>query len=102
MANPPKAKGTGGETELLRALRDRGITVQRTSAGKTFDLQRLGEAPVIQALATRPDYGQWLVTMRLDDFALLLPNPCGLEIEVKRYKRFSHHGIFESKFGGKT
>lgn len=102
MANPPKQKGTQGETELLRELANRHVYVKRTSPGMNYDLVRYAYEPVIQALATRPDYGQWLVTMDLDAFAMLVPVESTLQIEVKRYKRFAHHGIYTAKFGGKT
>ena len=110
MANPSKAKGTGGETELLRALETYGLDgLRRTSPGQLFDIERDGHNPV-EALATRPDHGQWLVTVKLDDFAEMYAaldqdsqdewrRWVGLRIEVKRYKRFSLHTIFEGKFG---
>lgn len=115
MANPSKAKGTGGETELLRALLGRGVLgVRRTSPGKLWDLERPAEDAndYINALATRPDRGQWLVTLSLDDFCALVRYDdtasgergiplSGLRVEVKRYARFALHRIFESKFGGK-
>ena len=49
-----------------------------------------------------------MVTMRLDDFVILLRNtmpeydgsmPWETHIEVKRYARFALHSIFEAKFG---
>lgn len=99
MVNPPKQKGTKGETELLRELAGRHVYVSRTSAGMPYDLLRAAYTPVIEALATRPDRGEWLVTIDLDTFALLVPVESTLHIEVKRYKRFAHHGIFKAKFG---
>lgn len=105
MANAPKKKGTAGETELRKILFRNGIDVHRTSAGRVYDLERTGldgETPV-QALATRPDKGQWLVTMSLDDFMWMfnfLSPTIPLHIEVKRYVRFALHSIWNKKFGG--
>jgi len=115
MSNPSKAKGTGGETELLRLLDDEGLKFVRMPASADYDLtnatpNRLELEP-LEVLATRPDRGQWLVTMRAKDFAALLgftedmsypvPGPWETHIEVKRYARFSLHTIFENKFGRK-
>lgn len=93
-----KQKGTGGETELLRLLALPGLV--RTPASSTYDLSRPAVGPwfgpPIQALATRPDRGQWLITLRATDFAELVgETEAPLEIEVKRYRRFSLHSIFE-------
>jgi hypothetical protein len=100
VANPPRKKGTAGETELLGALDISGLT--RTPASSTFDLHRPGPtAPPVRVLATRPDRGQWLFTVDLETFKMLLafvPSK-PLEIEVKRYRRFSLHSIFRAKFG---
>lgn len=104
MANPPKKKGTGGETELLRLLENHHPGITRTQPGELYDLRAPGELPPFQILATRPDRGQWLITMSLDDYLSLTPaNTHGyrrqVHIEVKRYARFSLHTIFEKKFG---
>lgn len=117
MTNPPKKKGTGGETELLRLLAAQGITFLRTPASTPYDLEHFGTSfdpndkpMLIEALATRPDRGQWLVTVDLPTFAILLnglmhalaamDEEPDVHIEVKRYARFSLHTIFEGKFGG--
>jgi hypothetical protein len=109
VANPSKQKGTGGETELLRLLAERGILVKRREAGAIRDLRREGWEPGVRALATRPDRGQWLFTMDLPTFCEFI-HMCdveaeevsamvsALDIEVKRYARFSLHSIFEKKF----
>lgn len=105
MANPSKQKGTAGETELRKKLDFIGAF--RMPAGARFDLMVSGADPAIGLLATRPDRGEWLLTLRLEDF-LDLRNPGhlydehqrALNIEVKRYKKFSLHTIFASKFGG--
>ena len=107
MTNKPKAKGTGGETELRRALEEQGIDVRRTPAATVWDLERDGALPPVEILATRPDRGQWLVTMNLWDFARIFrrkfpENILALRVEVKRYKRFSLHTLFEGKFGSKV
>ena len=109
MANPPKAKGTGAETELKRRLAEYGIEVQRTAASSTYDLDRGAGDEGLEILATRPDRGEWLVTLRLHDLATLIniadANPLTsagvlpLHIEVNRYARFALHTIFKNKFG---
>ncbi len=109
MANPPKKKGTAAETELRDILDLQGLGFVRTPPTTTYDLtnavpERLELEP-LEVLATRPDRGEWLVTMRVKDFAYLLKLTGGItttwetHIEVKRYKRFSLHTIFEKKFG---
>lgn len=112
MANPSKAKGTGGETELLRRLHAHGWhRFRRTPPGRAWDLEDPGYTgpgahnKPLELLVTRPDKGQWLVTLRLDDLLAMLDSGKGaddaMRIEVKRYKKFAIHNIFESKFGGK-
>ena len=104
MTNPPKKKGTAGETELKRILEHYGVMVRRTPPGTAWDLER--DAPSdgpyilpIDALATRPDKGEWLVTLRLQDYAeLVRDDPAPLRIESKRYARFALHTIFGRKF----
>ena len=109
MTNKPKAKGTGGETELLRLLGIHGLV--RTPASSPVDLARPGWDPAIEVLATRPDHGQWLMTIDLPTFLSLLgaldhagegAPPLRLSIEVKRYKKFAHHTLYEGKFGSKV
>lgn len=109
MANPPKQKGTRGETELQRLLDEYGIEVTRTSPGASWDLERPAEDGYesLDALAIRPDRGRWLVTVDLDTFAYLVDladdfsrAKLGLRIEVKRYARSSLHTTYEKKFGG--
>jgi hypothetical protein len=108
MSNPPRAKGTSGEREVLLRLRELygEKNVVRTPPGSVVDIIATGLGPQqdrfvapIDALYTRPDAGQWLVTIRASDFEDLLwhgsPN---LRVEVKRYRRFAIHAIFESKF----
>lgn len=110
MANPSKQKGTGGETELVRLFETQGFVFVRTPPTTNFDLRHGGGGLVggLNVLATRPDHGQWLVTLRQEDFADLLrvseawyEMTCPVNVEVKRYKRFALHGTWESKFGGK-
>jgi hypothetical protein len=103
MANPPRQKGTKFETEVCRAF---GYsTLKRTAASTKWDLEEVGPSP-IEILATRPDRGRTLVSLRLEDFAALYDAYCllqsarpGLRIECKRYARFEHHRIFTEKFG---
>lgn len=109
MANPPKKKGTGGETELKDLLHDaRGHASfrvwTRTAPTLPYDLHGTGfpglTQPPIEALATRPDRGRWLVTIALDDFIdFLHSSDREVHVEVKRYARFALHTIFEKKFG---
>lgn len=109
VANAPKQKGTGGETELLRLLNADGFEFTRTAPTLPYDLCRPGNIPsaTVDALATRPDRGEWLVTVRLGDFMGLLraddmflhPHRRAVHVEVKRYNRFSLHTIFQGKFG---
>lgn len=119
MANPPKQKGTGGETELKKLMECYWLGLERMPASAAYDLQSIPteftpEMSRVQrpteVLATRPDRGQWLITMTLPEFMELLgdgvDNGAGvktrvpaLHVEVKRYKRFSLHTIFEGKFG---
>lgn len=111
MANPSKKKGTGGETELRDILELSGLGFVRTSPTMPYDLTNADPARLelepLEVLATRPDRGEWLITMRVKDFAFLLTLTGGItsvwetHIEVKRYARFALHNIFTKKFGGK-
>lgn len=109
LANPSKKKGTAGEAEVKAILSQVGLTALRTSPGENYDLRIAGRPSnePFQVLATRPDRGEWLATLRLTDLAELLRyynqgDIYGAEIEVKRYARFSLHTIFNKKFGGKS
>lgn len=101
MANPPRQKGTGYETEVVNDGLERGLDIVRQPASSTFDLMVRGSTGrFIDALATRPDRGQSLVTIRLDDFFhLLSEHGDNARIECKRYARFALHTIFDKKFG---
>ena len=108
MSNPSKAKGTGGESELVNLLNDyfpRGGW-RRTSPGMAYDIVKPGDThEPLEVLATRPDRGRWLMTMRLDQFEALLgayefERGTPVHIEVKRYRKFAMHAIYEAKFGG--
>jgi Holliday junction resolvase len=111
MANPSKQKGTGGETELVRLLAELGLEFVRMPASADYDLTNANpnrlELTPLEALATRPDRGEWLVTLRLEDFAHLLKltqtfgPPWETHIEAKRYTRFALHTIWNNKFGRK-
>lgn len=82
---------------------DYGLEMHRQPASAAFDIFVRGNTGrVVEGLATRPDRGQWLVTIRLDDlFHILREHGDSAHIEVKRYARFALHTIFEKKFGGK-
>jgi hypothetical protein len=105
MANPPKQKGTGGETELRLELLELLPELKRTPPGTLWDLEQVGSTRPQQILGTRPDRGQWLITMSLDDYRDVMHRAFdhgqtpAVRIEVKRYKRFSLHRIFQEKFG---
>ena len=54
----------------------------------------------MEALATRPDRGRWLITIPIEDYLTLLgPSEYGADVEVKRYARFAIHAIYEDTFG---
>lgn len=116
MTNRPKAKGTKGETELRILLEEQGLSFRRTAPTFEWDLDNAEpgflELYPLEVLATRPDNGEWLMTMRLENFVDLLTAHRELtgnlynvqhvwetHIEVKRYKKFAHHTLFEEKFG---
>jgi hypothetical protein len=105
VSNPPKQKGTGGETELLRLLGIPGLVRNPSSA--IVDLSRVGwDNHPIRALATRPDRGRWLFSIGLPQFKRLValedmasdPFENQIDIEVKRYRKFAHHSLYEGKF----
>ena len=105
MANPSKAKGTGGETELMRLLNKHGWNFRRTSAGCVWDLEQEGKNThmvAIDILATRPDNGEWLFTTDLTGIGLGIIATAPVRIEVKRYRRFALHTIWVSKFRRKA
>jgi len=108
MSNPPRQKGTSYETELVNqwnACFGDSNPMVRNPASATFDLTKpgYGREP-LEILATRPDRGQSLVTMRWTDFMSLFGSftferSTPVHVEAKRYKRFSLHSIFEETFG---
>lgn len=105
MSNPPRQKGTQGETELLRLLNEKGFKFVRRPAGARTDLRheattKWDGAPILTLLATRPDRGNWLFTIDLETFcAVFAPEVDNIEIEVKRRKKFAHHSLFEKELG---
>jgi len=101
VSNPSKAKGTAGETELLRAFELAGFPAMRTAPSQTHDITLVGDhTDPLDVLATRPDRGEWLLTVRLEDFVNLYRDSTRqAHVEVKRHARFAHHAIFTSKFG---
>ena len=108
MSNPPRQKGTGGETELLRlletALPERKW--RKCENGHPWDIETVDEPAnptgyIIRILATRPDRGQWLLSMPLWAYAGGDRFVDPIQVEVKRHARFAHHSIFDAKFGGK-
>lgn len=107
MANSPKQKGTGGERELKLELESWGMTVVRTAPTLPWDLTALWpggslENRPVEILATRPDRGEWLFTLRPEQlhYGALQLRPW--HIEVKRYQRFAMHSIFLKKFGPRS
>lgn len=112
MANPSKQKGTGGETELLGILQPWLPRLVRNPASCIVDLtspalpELDGAAPhglaPMSVLATRPDRGRWLLAVEADVFGWLasyVQTEVPIDIEVKRFKKFAHHSIYEEKFG---
>lgn len=105
MANPPKKKGTAYETEIARVFDANGFRAERRDQGSRFDVTVFpSDVPyqVMDVLATRPDRGKTLVSLDLEDFLDLFVgtlNSIELHVECKRYARFAHHAIYESKFG---
>jgi hypothetical protein len=98
--NPPRAKGTKGETELLRLLNAKGFSFVRRGAGARTDLRHVGSkhGGTYQILATRPDKGRWLFVLDLDALTeLLAPEMDNIDIEVKRRKKFAHHTLYEDE-----
>lgn len=105
MSNPPKQKGTRGETELLGLLESlTGRVFRRTVPTSKWDVETAddrGPTNIVRILATRPDHGKWLLSMPAADWALADPTSptVSIRVEVKRYRRFALHTIWESKFG---
>ena len=107
MANPSKKKGTEGEVELKAELVETIPGLVRTPPTSYVDLAAPGEtSKTLLLLATRPDWGEWLVTMDLSNFRDLFRTayPDGryapnVGIEVKRHKSFALHNIWAKKFG---
>ncbi len=101
MANPQRQKGTRFETDLVDRAKDFGLDAYRMPASSRYDIQiRGGTGRNIDALATRPDYGQALVTVRLADFYhLLSEHGDGAHLEAKRLAKVAIHSIFSDKFG---
>jgi Holliday junction resolvase len=104
VSNPPKAKGTGFEREVMRALEEHGFDARRTSPGWPYDIDVVRTGPLdygpIQALVTRPDRGEPLVTLPLEQFLDLLHNyQASAQLECKRYARFVMHTIYKETFG---
>ena len=101
MANPPKAKGTRFETEIVNRAKDYGLDAVREPASARWDVTVRGSTGrTIEALATRPDYGFPLVSIPLADFLhLLAAHGDSAHIECKRYKKMAHHSLYANKFG---
>ena len=101
MATRSKAKGTGGERELLRLLNDKGFRLRRREAGAEADLFQDGEHPDsahLKVLAVRPDRGRWLFTVDLDSFLEFAATSDALDVEVKRPARSWIHSVWRHKF----
>lgn len=97
----PKDKGTRFETEVVNRGKDFGLDIYRTPASSRYDIEvRGGTGRTIEALVTRPNYGQALATTRLADlFHLLSEHGDAAHIECKRLAKVAVHSIFEDKFG---
>jgi len=103
MANPPRKKGTGFETETVNEAKEYGLDAFRLEQGSPYDIEVRGSTGrVIEALVTRPDRGESLATIRTKDLLhILAEHGDNAHIECKRYARFALHTIFEYKFGRK-
>jgi hypothetical protein len=109
VTNPSRKKGTSGEGEVVDLWNDYfGCPIaRRNPASAKFDItvsEKPALHPPIEVLATRPDRGEWLVTLRHSDFMEVFGDSefyrtTPVHIEVKRYSRFAHHEIFRKKFG---
>lgn len=105
MSNPPRQKGTAGETELLRLLNEKGFKFVRRPAGARTDLKHEAQkwatpTSTLRALATRADRSQWLFIIDLETFvSAFAPDTDTIELEVKRRKRFAHHTLYENELG---
>ncbi|RPJ20462.1 MAG: hypothetical protein EHM35_19440 [Planctomycetaceae bacterium] len=100
MANPPKQKGTKFETEVVNLGKAYGLNIERTAASTRYDVRVNGSTGrIINALVTRPDYGQALASIPLRDFFhLLSEHGDAAFIECKRLKKVALHRIYEEKF----
>lgn len=112
MSNPPRQKGTAGESELVHILNPaferRGVQFKRTPASSRWDLEKQPHLETVldvplNFLAIRPDRGEWLFTMDLTTFIKLLDGYKDLKehpihIEVKRYARSFLHSLWSTKF----
>jgi hypothetical protein len=98
---PSKQKGTGGEREIKLILEELfGREFRRTSPGCAWDMETVDSAHdegPIEVLATRPDRGQWLVSMPPKHW-WKDPYSQEIRVEVKRYKKHAHHTIYEETF----
>mgnify|MGYP001610866215 CR=1 FL=1 len=101
MSNPPRQKGTGGEREVLLAIEREMCTgvASRRPPSSPYDIEVPGTSGrTIRALATRPDRGEWLVTVTLKDLVHLAWHSSDrFEIEVKRHKAFSQHTLWDKE-----
>ena len=110
MANPPKKKGTGFETETVNKWLADGFDAQRMPQGSPYDntvepwwsrawppLSK--PVAVIEALTMRADRGEAFTIITHDDFRRLLKE-AGIEVheECKRFARISVWSIFRKKF----
>ena len=95
-----KIKGTGGERQLRAILEDLfHRRFRKTGAGEPWDLETADgeDDDPIRVVATRPDRGFWLVTMRPVDW-YRNHEEHQIQVEVKRWARFAHHTIYEETF----
>jgi hypothetical protein len=96
----PKDKGTRFETWTENQALDHGLDAKREDAGNRWDITVRGSTGhTIEALVTRPNYGQAMATIRLHDFFhLLAAHGDSAHIECKRLAKVAVHSIFEDKF----
>lgn len=104
MANPPRKKGTGFETERVNAWVEDNFEARRMPQGSPYDNHIRGWDPsrapwFIEALTMRADRGEAVSLITHEDLRRLA-RIAGVDIheECKRFARVSAWSIFKKKF----
>jgi hypothetical protein len=100
MANPPKKKGTGFETERVNTWLADGIDAKREPQGAPYDITVYGDKDVtIEALTVRADHGEAMTLIPHDVFRHLVAyRGAQVHEECKRYARINLCTIYRKKF----